>query len=481
MSFPAIIKHLVITSLLLPFIFILPTNKITYATNNKTIRLYRYKTQKIESILAQNNFPITQKKRTALIIGNADYKIAGRLKNPINDAKDIAKNLRELGFDVTLLTDLSLQQMEQAIENFNRQLRQGGVGLFYFSGHGVQVEGENYLVPVEARLERGQNVRYEAYPVGKLLGAIEDARNKANIVILDACRNNPFTRSWRSSSRGLAPPAQTAQGILIAYSTAPGKVAFDGRGNNSPYTSAILRHMKTPRLDVEQMFKLVRQDVLQTTKGKQTPWESSSLVGKFSFNLENKGKTDEIATTVTQPVVPPAIVDVPSTSPANTTQPKPNLPKNTSVTTAYFIQPPRLTYLGATSNLVSVSSTTYYLTIVVPENAHTPMQQVNIKQREGAEVIDFNLQKTRAFEGTSRRKGQKIKIADVNRNSKTKTISIVFEPPISPGKTITIGLRTFSNPLSEGIYEFEFTAFPVGNKSRGQTLGVKRLSFYTDV
>ncbi|WP_088241462.1 caspase family protein [Calothrix rhizosoleniae] len=362
MSFLSTIKYLVITSLLLPFIFVLPTHKSTSTTKHKIISLDRYKTNRIKNIIAQNNSPVKLEKRTALIIGNADYKIAGMLKNPINDAQDIAKNLRELGFDVTILTDLSLQQMEQAIENFNRQLRQGGVGLFYFAGHGVQVEGENYLVPVEATLERGQNVRYEAYPVGKLLGAIEDARNKANIVILDACRNNPFTRSWRSSSRGLAPPAQTVQGVLIAYSTAPGKVAFDGKGNNSPYTSAILRHIKTPRLDVEQMFKRVRRDVLQTTKGKQTPWESSSLVGKFSFNLENKGKTDEIATTVTQPVVTPSMVDVPSPSPENTTQPKPNTSTNTSVTTAYFIQPPRLTYLGATSNLVSVPSTTYYST-----------------------------------------------------------------------------------------------------------------------
>ena len=221
-------KKLGIVTLLLPFILVATASRSTSTTATKQIQIYEYKQSNIKKIIAQNNSTITRQKRTALIIGNAEYKQVGKLKNPINDANDIAKSLRELGFEVILLTDASLQQMEQAISKYNRQLRQGGVGLFYFAGHGVQVDGENYLVPVGAKLERGQDVRYEAYPLGKLLGAIEDARNKTNLIILDACRNNPFTRSWRSSSRGLAVPAQTVSGTLIAYSTAPCKLALDG-------------------------------------------------------------------------------------------------------------------------------------------------------------------------------------------------------------------------------------------------------------
>ena len=471
-----LLKHLGIVTLLFPLFFVIPTDKSTSTTVADKIELYGYNKSKIKNILAQNKATTTRQKRTALIIGNAEYKEVGRLKNPINDANDIAKSLKDLGFEVTLLTDASLQKMEQAIENYNRQLRQGGVGLFYFSGHGVQAEGENYLVPVEAKLERGQDVRYEAYPVGKLLGAIEDARNKANIIILDACRNNPFTRSWRSSSRGLAAPAQTAQGVLVAYSTAPGKVAFDGKGRNSPYTSAILRHIQTPGLDVEQMFKSVRGEVLKETEGKQIPWESSSLIGKFAFNFKNDGKRNEVATSVPKPPVMPDTT--PSPAPTTTTQPKPTAPTNNSVRTAYFRQPPLFNYLGASSNSIRIPSVTYYFTINLPENAQTPLQQVKIKQRSGLETIDFNLKKTIVHEGKVRNKGQEIQIKDVTRNSKTQTVSVIFDPPISPGKSITIGLRAVQNPSSTGIYEFEVMAFPLGDKSRAQNLGVKRLSFY---
>ena len=461
-------KKLGIVTLLLPFILVATASRSTSTTATKQIQIYEYKQSNIKKIIAQNNSTITRQKRTALIIGNAEYKQVGKLKNPINDANDIAKSLRELGFEVILLTDASLQQMEQAISKYNRQLRQGGVGLFYFAGHGVQVDGENYLVPVGAKLERGQDVRYEAYPLGKLLGAIEDARNKTNLIILDACRNNPFTRSWRSSSRGLAVPAQTVSGTLIAYSTAPGKLALDGNGRNSPYASAILSHIHTPGLDVEQMFKSVRSQVLEQTGGKQIPWESSSLTGKFAFNFRSNS---QVATPGNKPPSKPVITPSPSTT---TTQPKPT---TSSVRTAYFRQTPRFNYLGASSNSIRVPNTTYYFTITLPENAQIPLQKLDIKQREGFEKIDFNLKKTTAFEGKRRKKAQKVVIKDITRNSKTKTVSILFEP-ISPGKTITIGLRAFENPSLEGIYEFEVTAFPLGSKSRAQNLGIKRLSFY---
>ena len=216
-------------------------------------------------------------RRTALVIGNAAYK-KGSLRNPVNDATDMASTLRKLGFSVTLLKNARLRSMEEALTAFNRKLRRGGLGLFYFAGHGVNVEGENYLIPIGTRIDREQDVRYEAMPVGQVLGAMEDAENGTNIVILDACRNNPFARRWRSSQRGLA-VVQAAQGTLIAYATEPGGVAIDGYGRNGIYTKHLLKKMQTPDLPVEQVLKQVRIGVMEETQRKQIPWESSSLTG----------------------------------------------------------------------------------------------------------------------------------------------------------------------------------------------------------
>src|SRR5205807_3999557 len=147
----------------------------------------------------------------------------------------------QLGFEVTLVRDADLRTMREAIDAFSQQLRQGGVGLFYFAGHGVQVSGENYMLPLGMHIRREQDVPYEAVPVGHILGGMEDANNLLNIIILDARRDNPFARSWRSIQRGLA-PIQAAPGTLIAYATAPGKVANDGSGRNGVYTAHLLRH-----------------------------------------------------------------------------------------------------------------------------------------------------------------------------------------------------------------------------------------------
>ncbi|MFM6732144.1 MAG: tetratricopeptide repeat protein [Microcystis panniformis] len=223
-----------------------------------------------------------KQRRTALVIGNVSYQ-DNPLKNSINDAEAMANALKDVGFDVILLENADLKQIENAIDTFHHQLKAGGVGLFYYAGHGTQVDGENYLIPVNAKLDVAEDVRYEAIPVGKVLARMEDAANQMNIVILDACRNNPFARKWRSSQRGLA-PIQSARGALIAFATEPGGVAADGEGENGLYTSFLLKHLKTPNLDVELMFKRVREDVVQATQNKQVPWESSSLVGDFSFN-----------------------------------------------------------------------------------------------------------------------------------------------------------------------------------------------------
>ncbi len=438
-------------------------NVIEELPNAKNV-LYDTNNYKIEKIIAQKPTNLQRQRRTALVIGNAGYKEVGRLKNPINDASDIANSLQQLGFEVTLLQDVKLQQMEEAIEKLNRQLRQGGIGLFYFSGHGVQVDGENYLVPIDARMNREQDVRYEALPMGKLLGVIEDAGNDANIIILDACRNNPFSRSWRAINRGLAAPTQTVKGVLIAYATAPGTTALDGEGRNSPYSSALLKYIKTPALDVEQMFKQVRADVVQTTKGEQIPWESSSLIGSFAFNF--KADSHKISTSVTNPLP----VSTPSTTPSQ--------PASLSTKTAYFTQAPRLVAARATYKEIRTPSVKYYFTIDLPENAGEPLQKITINQREGIEYIRFQLKKSFAFEGKDSKKGQKLGLQDISSDEKNHTVSIIFNPPVPPGKIITIALETVQNPTVQGVYLFGVTASPAGEKFHSQFLGFGRLHFY---
>src|SRR5262249_8242715 len=162
-------------------------------------------------------------------------------------------------------------------------LRQGGMGLFFYAGHGVQVDGVNYLVPVDAHLDAVTDVKWKTIPAGWVLERMQDAGNELNMLVLDACRDNPFARTWqRSIQRGLA-VMEAARGSLIAYATAPGTTAEDGRGRNSPYTENFLRYMKQPNLTIEEMLKRVRVAVIDATGGKQVPWEASSLTDSFSF------------------------------------------------------------------------------------------------------------------------------------------------------------------------------------------------------
>lgn len=235
--------------------------------------------------------------RTALVIGNGKYTDAP-LSNPTNDATDMAVALRSLGFEVFAYTDLHQTAMKRAIREFGAKLRtKGGVGLFYFAGHGVQVKGINYLIPIGAKVDTEEEVEYESVEAGFVLAQMESAQNGMNIVILDACRNNPFTRSFRSGERGLAQMNAPA-GTLIAYSTAPGSVAMDGTGRNGTYTNELLRQVRRDGLSIEDVFKNVRVAVRTATGGKQTPWESSSLTGNFYFT-----GIDETATTPPLPTV----------------------------------------------------------------------------------------------------------------------------------------------------------------------------------
>jgi formylglycine-generating enzyme required for sulfatase activity len=226
--------------------------------------------------------PTVAEQRQALVIGNAVYG-AAPLKNPVNDASDIASALQRLGFTVILKKNASLKEMEEAVAEFGNRLKKGGAGLFYYAGHGLQVGGVNYLVPVSARIDKESDVKYEAMDAGRILDEMAAANNGLNIVILDACRDNPFSRRFRSASRGLAILGNAPAGTFISYSTGPGQVALDGEGRNSPYAAALLQSMKEPGLTIEGVFKNVRHRLGQETGGQQVPWELSSLEGDFYF------------------------------------------------------------------------------------------------------------------------------------------------------------------------------------------------------
>jgi hypothetical protein len=224
---------------------------------------------------------VREGERVALVIGNGTYRSVP-LRNPARDADAVSISLRRLGFTVIQKNDVGFRQMEQAMDQFYTSLSKGSVGLFYYAGHGIQVDGQNYLVPIDATIKSQSDTKYECIDAGRILGKMEDAGNAINIVILDACRNNPFAGSYRSASRGLA-RMDAPTGSIVAYSTAPGKVASDGEGQNGVYTKHLLRHMMTPGLDVNDIFIRTRMDVIKETDGEQVPWESSSLTGYFYF------------------------------------------------------------------------------------------------------------------------------------------------------------------------------------------------------
>ncbi len=222
--------------------------------------------------------------RLALVIGNGAYTHAGRLPNPPGDARLMAAALRPLGFTVTELIDADAVSMKRAMLDFSRSLRgSDAVGLFYYAGHGLQVNGYNYLVPVNANVADETEVGIEAVSLTELLATMERPKGGVNIVILDACRNNPFARSFRSGQQGLA-RVDAPTGTFVAYATAPGSVAADGTGSNSPYTKALADSVRRRDLPIEQVFKDVRRAVLAESAGRQVPWDSSSLTGDFFFS-----------------------------------------------------------------------------------------------------------------------------------------------------------------------------------------------------
>ena len=218
-------------------------------------------------------------RRVALVIGNAAYPSAP-LTNPVNDARDMATTLRSNGFDVIELLDGSQKEMNRAISKFGQKLTPDTVALFYYAGHGLQVKGKNYLVPIDAQISNERSISVESVDVDGLLDQL--GTSDVNVVILDACRNNPFERRFRSIGGGLA-QMDAPKGSLIAYATSPGKTAADGDGRNGLFTQELLKQMQVPGLTIEQIFKYVRREVMRATQSTQVPWESSSMTGDFYF------------------------------------------------------------------------------------------------------------------------------------------------------------------------------------------------------
>ncbi|MBX9455386.1 MAG: caspase family protein [Rhizobium sp.] len=225
--------------------------------------------------------------RLALVIGNAAYTTVTPLDNAVNDAELMADSLKKAGFTVTLVTDAKQGELIRAISTFGRQLREAGedtTGLFYYAGHGVQSFGSNFLLPVDVELSDAADLSLVAVPAQAVLRQMSSARNRTNIVILDACRDNPFSSVPGLNDNGLA-EMDAPTGTFLAYSTAPGKTALDGQNEpNSPFTAALARALSIPGKPIETLFRDVRIDVLKATGGVQTPWDTSSLTLDFQFN-----------------------------------------------------------------------------------------------------------------------------------------------------------------------------------------------------
>ncbi|MBS7807642.1 caspase family protein [Variovorax sp. PCZ-1] len=248
------------------------------------------------SAWAQRPRSSTDDNKLALVIGNADYRVKP-LRNAVSDARSMASAMREVGFNLIMRENASQASMIDAMKEFWLRSRRSEARLLYFSGHGIQHRGRNYLVPVDMVIENEEDVPRRAASVDEVVEKLNENSKGVNVVILDACRTPPVagtTRTrglggTRSMGGGLA-QVNAPQGTLIAFSTAPGSVAYDGVDGNSPYTRHLVEQMRVPGQSIEQVFKRVRIGVARDTGNKQVPWESSSLMGDFCFAADSAGR-----------------------------------------------------------------------------------------------------------------------------------------------------------------------------------------------
>lgn len=244
--------------------------------------------EKVINYQGDNPSPVFNDKRVALVIGNSHYSYSEmNLSNPEHDAQDIAKKLKDLGFEVVLRTDASLEDMDKELTSFGNKAKDYDVAMFYYAGHGIQSKGTNYLIPTNIENLAEDNIKYKCVDMERVLDTMEDSKCKLKIVVLDACRNDPLSRRWHRSAgtRGLS-IMNAPTGTIISYSTAPGSTALDGSGRNSPFTEAFLNTLDMPNLDVFHFFQRVGAEVIDKTGQSQHPWWSSSFTGDFYFNIQ---------------------------------------------------------------------------------------------------------------------------------------------------------------------------------------------------
>ena len=235
------------------------------------------------TLLAFSGVAFSQQKeqRIALVIGNSAYKVSP-LKNPVNDARDMANSLRGYGFTVIERNNLTVKQIGSTLREFRSKLTAGSVALVFYAGHGVQIKGENYLPAVDADIVGEEDVPNQSLSTRQIMDVLADAKSRMNLVFLDACRDNPFARSFRSSSRGLG-RENAPSGTLISFATRPGSTAADGDGRNGLYTSVLLQQIKNTDQPIEQVLKRVVTGVKAASKGQQEPWMEGSIEGDFCF------------------------------------------------------------------------------------------------------------------------------------------------------------------------------------------------------
>jgi formylglycine-generating enzyme required for sulfatase activity len=235
--------------------------------------------------------PKSSETRVALVIGNSDYRSAP-LDNPANDASDLAAALEKQGFNVLVRENVGERGLKEAVDVFAKHLQKGGIGLFFFAGHGIQLKDQNFLLPVDVGFDNEADISFKSISAEYVLSRMAEAGNRINIVILDACRNNPLAQTRKTISKGLGVMSvgRAEKGTFIAYATSPGSTAADGTGRNGLYTKHLLRSLETQDSDIDRVFGRVRTGVVQDTNGEQVPWTSSSVIGSFYFNM-----TEDIA------------------------------------------------------------------------------------------------------------------------------------------------------------------------------------------
>lgn len=259
--------------------------RIDVANESGTASIERTIPYETKNPIPTPNIVVRKQNRLALVIGNSKYTNATSLTNPDNDAYDVSSKLRSLGFDVIEKHNLTKKDFKDVIRDFGNKAQSYDVCLLYYAGHAIENNGKNYLIPVDVDLKVQADVEDECVRADYVIENLENAKSKMNIIILDACRNNPIPRSWSRGVSGGLSSMTAPSGTFIAFSTSPGRTADDGLGRNSPFTEAFLKNLDLPNTQLEVFFKKVQQDVSRKTSNRQIPWIESSFVGDFYFNI----------------------------------------------------------------------------------------------------------------------------------------------------------------------------------------------------